>query len=199
MDNAIAKILAFVEGRTEAGEFEQLLYNDPEIERALNDDPGPKPGTYVGHSTFLFVVQQDFTSPAGVLNVHGALAQFLERKGIRSQPTEAYAELYDLILDAQPRWLNVPVDWVKKSVLPAAGNRKGSELRDWLHDRLLELFRFRARPPRWIQSAQWPIGENGPLVFLGQLAIPDYFHDEAAAYVFTIRQAADAETVIQVN
>ena len=36
MDEAIASIVAFVEGRLEPAEFEKRLYNDPMIERALS-------------------------------------------------------------------------------------------------------------------------------------------------------------------
>lgn len=198
MDEAIASIVAFVEGRMEPAAFEITLHSDPEIERTLNDDTTLKRSTYVGTSTFLFLAQQDFSSPVGVLNAQGALSQFLERKGIAFRPTHAHAELYDVILDAQPRWLNVPADWLKQNVLAAAEGREGKELRDWLRKRLLELFRYRDKPPKWIQSPQWPIGENGPLVFLGQLRIPDYFHDEAAAFVFHDPETGCCETVIQV-
>lgn len=198
MDEAIANIVAFVEGCTEPADFEKCLYNDPAIESALNDDPTLKPGTYIGTSTFLFVVGQNFESPGGILNVHGALSQFLERKRIPFRPTKSYSELYDNILKAQPGWLNVPVDWLNKNVLSNADGRKGKELRDWLRMRLLELFKYRGKPPKWIQSPNWPIGDNGPLVFLGQLRIPDYFHDEAAAYLFHDPTTGLCETVIQV-
>jgi hypothetical protein len=196
MDEAIASIVAFVEGRIEPADFEKLLHNEPEIERTLNDDP--KPATYVGTSTFLFVVQQDFESSGGVLNVHGALSQFLERRQIPFRPIKAYAELYDIILKAQPRWLDVSADWLKKHVLSVAEGRKGKELRDWLRTRLLELFKYRDKPPKWIQNPNWTISENGPLVFLGQMRIPDYFHDEAAAYLFHDPKTGCCETVIQV-
>jgi hypothetical protein len=198
MDETIASIVAFVEGRTESADFEKRLYNDPAIESALNDDPTLKPGTYIGKSTYLFVVEQEFESPGGVLNVHGALSQFLERRQIPFRPTKVYAELFDIILKAQPRWLDVRADWLKKNVLSAAEGRKGNELRDWLRSRLLDLFKYREKPPKWIQSPNWPIGENGPLVFLGQLKIPNYFHDEAAAYVFHDPTTGCCETVIQV-
>jgi hypothetical protein len=39
------------------------------------------------------VVEQDCESPSGVLNVHGALSQFLERKQIPFRPSKVYAEL----------------------------------------------------------------------------------------------------------
>jgi hypothetical protein len=198
MDDAIASIVAFVEGRIEPAEFEKRLYNDPAIEFALNDDPTLKPCTYIETSTFLFVVQQDFESPGGILNVQGALSQFLERKQIPFRPTGAHSQLYDIILKAQPGWLNVPDDWLKKNVLSAAERRKGKKLRDWLRARLLELFKYRVKPPKWIQCPDWPIGENGPLVFLGQIRIPDYFHDEAAAYLFHDPTTGRCETVIQI-
>jgi hypothetical protein len=199
MDDAIATIVAFVEGRIEPGDFEKRLYNDPAMESALNNDPTLKPGTYIGTSTYLFVADQDFESPGGVLNVHGAVCQFLERKQIPFRPTKVYAELYNIILKAQPRWLDVRADWLKKNVLSAAEGRKGKELRDWLRARLLELFKYRVKPPKWIQSPNWPIGENGPLVFLGQLRIADYFHDEAAVYVFHDPTTGRCETVLQVH
>jgi hypothetical protein len=198
MDPAIASIVAFVEGHTEPADFERRLCNDPEIESALNDDPTLKPGTYIGTSTYLFVVEQDFESPAGVLNVHDALSQFLDRKQIPFRQTKAYAELYDIILKAQPRWLDVRADWLKKNVLSAAEGGKGKELRDWLRARLLELFKYREKPPKWIQSPDWPIGDNGPFVFLGQMKILDYFHDVAGAYVFHDPATGRCETVIQV-
>jgi hypothetical protein len=198
MDDVIANIVAFVEGRIEPADFEKHLYNDPAIESTLNNDPTLKPGTYTGKSTYLFVVEQDFESPGGVLNVHGALSQFLERKQIPFRPTKAYAELYDLILKTQPRRLDVRADWLKKNVLSAAEGRKGKELRDWLLARLLELFKYTEKPPKWIQSPDSPIGANEPLVFLGQMKIPSYFHDEAAAYVFHDPATGHCETVIQV-
>src|SRR5262245_36730645 len=98
MDDALANIVAFVEGRIEPSDFEKRLYNDPTIESALNDDPTLKPGTYIGTSTYLFVVEQDFDDPGGVLNVHGALSQFLERKTIPFRPTTTYVDLHDIIL-----------------------------------------------------------------------------------------------------
>jgi hypothetical protein len=198
MDAAIATIVDFVEGRISPAEFEQPLYHDPAIENALNDDPALKPGTYVGSSTYLFVIEQDFKCPGGVLSVHGALSEFLDRKGVPYRATKAYAEFFDIILKAQPRWLNVRADWLQRNVLDGADGRTGRELQDWLRVRLLELFRYRDKPPKWIQSPNWPIAESGPLVFLGQMKITDYFHDEAAVYVFHDPATGRCETVIQV-
>ena len=65
-----------------------------------------------------------------------------------------------------------------------AGERQGAELKKWLSSELLRCFRYSDKPPRWIQNPNWPIGKNGPFVFLGQIKVVNYFHDEAAIYVF---------------
>jgi len=198
VDEALANIVAFVEGRMSPVAFESLAYHDPNIEAVLANDPTLRPDTYIGANTHLFVIQQDFASPSGILNVHGAMTQFLERRGIAFTPTQSHAELHTHILAAQPKWLDIPMDWLTRNVLPAAAGRNGRVLRDWLRQQFLERFRCAGKPPKWIQNPDWPIGDSGPLVFMGQVQIPNYFHDEAAAYVFHDPATGRCETVIQV-
>ena len=85
-------------------------------------------------------------------------------------------------------------------MLPEAGERSGDELKQWLEHRFLELFRYLDKPPDWIQDGTWPVNENGPLVFLGQLPVHRYFGDEGAVYVFHDQiagGASDCVTMIQ--
>ena len=98
----------------------------------------------------------------------------------------------------QPDWLDVDLNWLEQYVIPEAGGLAGPELEEWLKNRLLALFRCVAEPPEWIQDPDWPINENGPLVFLGQLSVFNYFHDEAAAYVFHDPTTGACETIVQV-
>ena len=42
-------------------------------------------------------------------------------------------------------------------------------------------------------------GEHGPLVFLGQMAVKGYFHDEATVYVFHDPATGTCQTVLQVG
>lgn len=198
MDAAIRQILDFVEGRIEPADFEQVVYNDPEIERALEDDPDRSLQTYVGRSLYQFLIRQDFSSPGDLLTIHGALRDFLVRKGVESHPTERYAQRFDLVLKCQPAWLSAD-DYVETRLLPQAGDYGGKDLQAWLHQRLLEDFKFATKPPKWIQNPEWPIGPNGPLVFLGQLKLRDYFHDEAAVYVFHDPTTGECQVVIQVE
>ena len=71
VDESIGAIVAFVEGRIEPVDFGKMLHEKPDIERVLNDDPTLKAGTYIGTNTFQFILEQDISSPGGVLNIHG--------------------------------------------------------------------------------------------------------------------------------
>ena len=126
----IRQIIDFVEGRLGPKEFEKLLYNNPRFEEVLSNDPNLPPNTYVGRDVYLYVIQQDFNSPGGILDVHGALSQFLKRNGFSVQPTQRYSEFYNLILSAQPKWLDVDPAYVQREILPSAGHRTGEDLKE---------------------------------------------------------------------
>ncbi|RYG61319.1 hypothetical protein EON80_24005 [bacterium] len=180
----IQQIIDFVEGRLSPKEFEQLLYANPRFEEVLNDNPDVALTDKIWSNLYLFVIEQNFNDPGGILNVHGVLEEFLQRHGIANKSTHVYSKLYDIILEAQPSWLDVDDSYIQKEFLSRAEGREGKELKEWLRAELLKKFRYTGKPPRWIQNPQWPINEHGPLVFFGQVSVKDYFHDEAAVYIF---------------
>jgi hypothetical protein len=137
---------------------------------------------------------------AACLDAQGAMELFLQQKGIPFQRHSGAAELHDLLLSAQPSWLAVDTTYLQKHVLPDANGRSGHDLKAWLGSRLKQLFRYHRKPPKWIQSPAWPITENGPMYFPGQLTLDDCecFHDQAAAYVFLDPKTGETRTVIQV-
>ena len=146
---------------------------------------------------YLFVLEQNFNSPGGVLNAHSVLAEFLESHNIPAQRTKIYSDLFGLILSAQPKWLDVNSAYIQKAIMPQSAGRKGKELKDWLRSEFLERFKYDTKPPRWIQNPNWPIGENGPLVFLGQIKVLNHFHDEAAVYVFHDSKTGEFHNIYQ--
>ncbi len=198
MDEVLAIMRAFVAGDIGPLEFRDHLYNDEGFEVFLKNDPHLRRQNYAGEGVYLFLLQQDYDDPRGVLSAHGALVDFMERNDIDHSQTTKHGDFYDLILEAQPRWLHVDARYVSDQMIPAAEGRTGKELRAWLREDFLRRFRYAESPPSWIQSPDWPIGKNGPLVFLGQLEIKDYFHDLAAAYVFHDPTLGTTETIIQV-
>ena len=191
-------LVAFVEGKIEPGEFQQYLYDDPDVEAILSDDPQLKRDNYAWPSTYLFAIERNLNEPAGLLNIQGAVSDWLERHGVAHSIDPAPTEMSDLIWRAQPKWLDVDTKFLAEAILPHAGSRSGRDLETWLRAEFKRRFRCVSRPPRWIQSPRWPIRDGEPLVFLGQLELPDYFHDEGAAYVFHDARSGEYEVVTQV-
>jgi hypothetical protein len=201
MDESLQAILDFVEGRMSAKDFEQRVYNDPGIERVLKDESLRWHDTYMKTDPYTYVIALDYNHPADLLNAQGAMELFLTRKGISFARTSAYSDFHDALLSSQPRWLDLSrSSYFKEQILPEVAGRTGSDLRAWLRNRLLELFRYHNKPPKWIQNPQWLINENGPMYFLGQIKVddPEIFHDEAAVYVFLDRKTGETRTITQV-
>jgi hypothetical protein len=199
IESGIRVILDFVEGRMETAAFEQALYHDPEVEKSLEDDPDRPSGSYVGRSLYQYLLQLDFRPPGDLLDIHGALRDFLERKKIPFKPATTVDETFEAILRALPPWLGMCEEFAYRELLPRAGGRTGSALTRWLRTEFKARFRYVSSPPKWVQSPEWPIGTNGPLVFLGQVVVKEYFHDEGAVFVFHDQTSGEIQTVIQVS
>lgn len=195
----LATIISFVEGRIDAKEFERELQANPTgFEQVLNTDPG-RPAGYLEQGVYRFLVQQNFNHFSDVLNALKELQNYLARNGITSDAAESYRKYFHFLLLGQPDWLAVvESDYFLKEILPEAGDRAGSELQWWVHEQLLERFRYIKKPPDWIQGPDWPINESGPLVFFGQVEVNSYLGDDAAAYVFYDDTNGECETVLQV-
>lgn len=198
--DALQFIVDFVEGRIEPLAFADRLYEDESIERVLKDSALQWGTTPLGTNPYRFCIEQDFESSSGILNARNALELFLKRKGIAFTPDRSAQDRHELLLQVQPTWLDLDVDWVQRHVLVEANGKTGKDLERWLRNRLRELFRCHKRPPRWITHPAWPISENGPLYFLGQIALKDcdLFQDEAAAFVFVDPASGATETIIQI-
>lgn len=197
MSDPIETVVAFVEGRLTTADFRHALYTHVELE-ALLVEPGVRPPDYVGAGTFyLYLLDLDLDDPAGAVDAEGLCRHLLQALNVPHVVSPARSSLHDALLRAQPRWLSVDTSYLSTHLLPRAEGRTGRDLVAWLRQELLDRFRFVGRPPKWIQAPAWPIGASGPMVFLGQLAIRDYFHDEAAVYVFHDPATGLRETVLQ--
>ena len=191
-------LVDFAEGRLQAREFEAMLYENPRFEDVMDDDPHLAPGTYVGTSVYLFVLQCNFGLPNGVLSAHQAIVQFLQRRGLDIDPVSEFSKQHGLLMRAQPSWLDVPMKYLVEHILPAAQGLEPGDVEAALRDEFRRRFRFNHKPPRWIQGAVWPINDNGPLVFLGQLPVyagPNT--PSATLFVFRDAKTSDIQTVEQ--
>src|SRR5262245_33245084 len=195
--NPLTILRGFASGEIQPREFRERLYSDPGFESLLATDPKLDPTNYVQGSAYRFLLECDFDDPGGILNAHGAVCDFLDRNGYEYKRTGVYADFYDLVLQASPKWLAAEPKYVQDQIMPSAAGRVGNELRIWLTEQLMEKYRCVSRPPEWIQGPCWPHAAAGPLVFLGQLDVAGYFHDFATVYVFHDPSTGECQTIIQ--
>ena len=196
MPSAINNVVGFVGGQLDTAAFEQLLHQDAETERLLTAQPAPR-YAHTGHTLYHYLISLDLSNPADMLNAQGALAEFLQAAGVPVVVSKKPAELHALLLAAQPKWLDVDPAYIAALLDKAPQHAKKSERTHWLKAKLLELFRYVKKPPRWLQAPDWPISAHGPLVFLGQLPVEGYFHDQAAVYVFHDAIGNECRSILQ--
>lgn len=198
MPTPLETIVPFVEGRCDSLAFERRLQCDADLEELLCAAPAPRHAR-AASTLFHYLLALDYRHPGNVLSAQDALARFLASKNVPVQPSPQAAEDYRLLLTAQPKWLDVDVAFLQKLMAEAPPAATLKARKEWLQQRLLERFRYAHQPPRWLQSPQWPIGEHGPLVFLGQMPVKDHFHDEAAVYVFHDPATGECRSVLQIS
>jgi hypothetical protein len=196
MSPSLSTLIDFVEGRIETASFEKRLYDDVELECLLSAQQAPK-FAHTGHTLYHYLIALNYSLPGEVLAAQGVLVELLRELNVSAAASAGPSELFDLTLSAQPKWLDADAKFLQSLLSEAPSFLKKSDLKQWLRKRLLESFRYVKKPPPWIQSPSWPIGKNGPLVFLGQVAVEGYLHDSGAAYVFHDPVSNECVTVLQ--
>ena len=206
----IQAIRDFAAGRTRPSAFRSDLIAQDGFASLLDDGAELPEGSYIRQplgpgmaprNTYEYLLALDLRDEGitGPLNAVGAVTQFMDRRGIAYEHiTDEYSALHRFVLAVQPAWLDLDADFVRRNVLDKAPRGLGeTATKKWAREHLRARFRCAGKPPRWIQSPAWPIRGDEPLVFMGQVAVDNYFHDRAVLYVFHDPNANDFETVAQ--
>ncbi len=206
-DRLIEIIRGFVAGDVRPREFAALLAEQQSFARLLDDRSELPERSYIRqppriNNTYEFLISCNLGNEGirGPLNAVGALCQFMDRRGIGyDRVTDEYQRLHGFALDVQPAWLDVDADFLKRNIIDKGPpDLSKSASKAWARKRLREMFRYAGKPPRWVQSPNWPIREGRPLVFMGQVTVENYFHDRAVLFVFHDPEAEEFVTVAQV-
>ena len=92
---------------------------------------------------------------------------------------------YTELLRIAPRYADIDSKWFNDNILQKCEYDIGTkERKEWLRNKIREVFKYENKPPRWLQNPEWPIGEKGPLVFKKQSAHPNYVTDDYIDYYF---------------
>lgn len=173
MKNEFIKIiLDFAEGRMTAEEFWKLYQENQGLQREIIEDldKNKLPDAYFDPIAFLNK-GVNLQSYGATINLHGIAKRVLKHKCINFTPTNFYAVRYDFLLDIQPDWLDIDMDnepYLIKLVESAPEGLTEAQKLKWCKDQLKTLFKYDSKPPRWVQSAEWPIIDGKPLVFRNQ-------------------------------
>lgn len=188
-------VVAFVEGRTSAQEFGRRLLQDESLRGALTEEVAVPPYTNAG-TVLDYVLGQDLSRVVARVNVRDLLSRLLSAKGVPHRPDGSALEIYGLMLDAQPRWLDLSPEYLEPLLEATAGIGR-RERKAALKNALLARFRCLKSPPRWLQSPEWPFAEGRPMVFVGQLDMGPLAHDDAQVYVFADEATGEIRTIVQ--
>jgi hypothetical protein len=188
----------FVEGNININKFEEELYENENLQKLLNDNSIN--WGYLDHTTpYYYLLELNYNDIRGKLNAQGAVELFLEKKGVEFIKNKQFYDEYSLILDSQPKYLDIDTKFIQKYIFPKENNKTKKEIKEYMKNKFNEYFKYQNKPPRWIQNPNWIIKNDIPLFFLGQMEIKDckLFHDNGAIYIFVNEKTKEIETVIQ--
>lgn len=181
--NPIDIIISCVEGKLSSTDFTNELYHNKDLENVLSENICIAPYIDSSGGLYLYLLSLDIESPAGKLNLIDALSRFLVKKGISFTASNTAEKTFDLLLKVQPKWLNIPDNYLK-NLISDNKDKAGKELKQALKQIIKDRFCYLKKPPKWLQSANWPIENDKPLIFIDQIDISKLFHDETQLYIF---------------
>lgn len=190
-------LVSFAEGRLDGPALDAALVTE-EMKTLLGVFEDPRYPALTNHCRRLHN-KQDRATLGGLVNSEGIIEDFLQKAEVAFHPTKRFGSLYSLILKAVPDYLDPPLEFMTEKVVPTDADLSDSQKKKLIKERLKEYFKYVDKPPKWIQSPDWPIREGKPLVFIGQLSIDarELFHDKGAAYLFYDPANGGFETVAQ--
>lgn len=200
MADEIQILRDFVQGEISDKEFEQQLYTNKDLEKQLSDSAIKWDGTYLQDTTaFLYLIGQNYTTAEGLLNAHETVKLFLSKIGLEVTASTQKPDDYELILKTSPKYIDADSVFIEQYILPKDKMLSKPDQKQYIKQRYGELFKYQTKPPKWIQNPDWPIKNDQPLYFLGQIEIKkgDLFHDEGSIYLFIEAETGIVETLKQ--
>lgn len=193
-------LLKFIAGEITAQEFENELFTNAELEELLRKSTDWS-GTFVGNyatNLYDYLIAVNYSRTDNTMNAVDALELFFKKEGISYPQKNIYLDLYNLILNSQPKYLDVETQFIEKYIIPTDNNLAKAELKKVMRSNFERHFKFQNKPPRWIQNPAWIIRNEKPLFFVGQLDLKnELFHDNGAIYVFINEETGEIETIKQ--
>lgn len=184
MSNDIKMLVNFVSGVSSPEDFEKYLYSSKTMESTLELSPVAVPDNYWGSDIYHSLISLDYQDVGQLLNAQSIIEEFLDDKKIKFQHCKDFCDAYEVLLGGSPKWLEIDPTFFSKKYKDKLAGMSKKEAKRALKELLLNDFRFIKKPPTWLQSPNWPIINDIPAVFLGQINVDSYFYHNTAFYVF---------------
>jgi hypothetical protein len=199
MDKELQLLKDFVEGTLDEIELENQLSINEKLSVTLKDESISWANTYVKTNPYDYLMELNIRSISGRMNAQGVLKLFLDRKGIKTGEYKKYLDDYNLIIGSQPDYVDADAGFIERMILPADRSKSTGEIKKQIKAKYQTLFVYHKRPPKWIQQPKWPIKNDKPFYFLGQLEINDceLFHDNGCIYIFIDKENGNVELIKQ--
>jgi len=165
----------FVEGNTPTAVFwDQYLQNET-IQNIIEKDPLlPKTHLKLYRNVYLYNINVDKLSHRA--EVFRVISNHFLRHGLSVSPRNADHDLLRFIIGIQPPYVDIEDEKFIKSILESVPQGlKENEIRKWCKGIIEERFTYETKPPRWLQSPEWPIRNLVPLRFLYQDVYPEKY------------------------
>lgn len=175
-------IKEYVEGSLSPQNFQKELYYNKDIENILSEET-QIPSYIKTENLFYALLEIDLLCPSGELDSKSMLALFLEKRNISFVYNNSASKKYNLFLKIQPNWLSLNESYFQL-IMEKYKNEKGKNLEKALKLQIKKDFKFLKNRPKWLQSPEWPIINNKPLFFIGQIDITEIRHDTSYLYIF---------------
>jgi hypothetical protein len=166
-----------------SAEFQQEIYNNKELELFLSVDVYIPPYTTNHANPFYYLLESNVLTPSGEVNCKDLLVRFCTLNKIDYTLDDKHLEINAMLLKITPSWLSISQEYFAK-LLVKHKEKSGKELESALKKDISSEFKFLNKKPKWLQETHWPIEDNKPLIFLGQLDITALKHDISFVYVF---------------
>lgn len=161
----IKAIKDFVEGKLDAPSFFDILYSSEEMEAVFMAETSV-PSWTNAISLYYYLISGDMSN-AFIWNAKYLLGQYLMKNGV-SFLQDKQEEIYqDIVLKALPEWLDLEPEYFE-DILKKAELSKSEKIVA-IKSKIKSEFTYLHHPPRWLQAPAWPLYNNIPLVFIGEL------------------------------
>jgi hypothetical protein len=175
-------IKQYLESEISDEKFFEELYKNQELQNILDAESSVPPYTNDGTLLF-FLLSGNIKDMRFIINAKDALREFLQKKGFEFNFSNNESEIYNLIMDVQPKWLDVESRYFSDITKNYKKDNK-KEIKELIKNKIKNDFIYIKNPPKWIQSPNWPIEDGEPLIFIGELDMGNILHDTSKIYVF---------------